>query len=177
MAPNWNNIVQNQYWFSETFWRNLRLFLYECCSMWKLFSIFVLSRKRQTYRKCFRTVLIWKCGNFQRIKDNERHSFLVSIWQGVFLCAYIPYLASVGYCIFVYLIRVRHNLQIDKRNRLHTFFFVNRLNWRLSARNLIVWWKTAGSVKTAEIPCRTDWPYVRNTDSDWLKADSMNCRG
>ena len=67
-----------------------------------------------------------KMWQFSVAKDNEQHSFLVSIWQGVFLCACIPYLSGVGYCI-VYLIRVRHNLPFDKRNRLHAFFFVNRL--------------------------------------------------
>ena len=42
---------------------------------------------------------------FKRIKDNEQHSY-----------------SSVGYCI-VYLIRVRHNLQIDRRNNLTLSLF------------------------------------------------------
>jgi len=50
---------------TRDFWHDLRLFLHECCLMWKLFSTFVLSRMRQTYGKCFRLVLIWKCGSFQ----------------------------------------------------------------------------------------------------------------
>ena len=39
-------------------------------------------------------------------------------------CVLVPHIySSVGYCV-VYLIRVCHNLQIDKRNQLHTFFAV-----------------------------------------------------
>ena len=121
IAPNWNNIVQCQYWFSGTFWRNLQLFLYECCSMWKLFSIFVLSRKRQTYRKCFRTVLQENVEVFN-VVGHEQHSFLVSIWQGVFSYTCIPYLSSVGYCV-VYYYRVIPQPSWDKRNQSHTFFF------------------------------------------------------
>ena len=55
---------------------------------------------------------------FKRIKDNEQHSFLFRLCgQGG------PHIySSVGYCI-VYLIRVRHNLQIDRRNNLTLSLF------------------------------------------------------
>ena len=35
-------------------------------------------------------------------------------------CPILHIYSSVGYCI-VYSLRVRHNLQLDRRNRLHTF--------------------------------------------------------
>ena len=39
-------------------------------------------------------------------------------------CVSVPHIySSVGYCV-VYLIRVCHNLHVDKRNQLHTFLFV-----------------------------------------------------
>ena len=61
---------------------------------------------------------------FSIAKDNERHSFLVSIWQGVFSTP-IPHIYQVwGIVSSFILLWVRHNLQIDKRNRLHTFFYI-----------------------------------------------------
>lgn len=48
-----------------------------------------------------------------------------SDYEDCTFCAHTPYIcSSVGYCI-VYSLRVRHNLQLDRRNRLHTFFLKN----------------------------------------------------
>ena len=59
---------------------------------------------------------------FKRIKDNEQHSFLFRLCGQEVLYPVIPHIySSVGYCI-VYLIRVRHNLQIDRRNNLTLSF-------------------------------------------------------
>ena len=62
---------------------------------------------------------------FKRIKDNEQHSFLFRLCGKGLLYPAIPHIySSVGYCI-VYLIRVRHNLQIDRRNNLTLSFCAN----------------------------------------------------
>ena len=62
---------------------------------------------------------------FKRIKDNEQHSFLFRLCGQEVLYPVIPHIySSVGYCI-VYLIRVRHNLQIDRRNNLTLSFCTN----------------------------------------------------
>ena len=62
---------------------------------------------------------------FKRIKDNEQHSFLFRLCGKGLLYPAIPHIySSVGYCI-VYLIRVRHNLQIDRRNNLTLSFCTN----------------------------------------------------
>ena len=62
---------------------------------------------------------------FKRIKDNEQHSFLFRLCGQEVLYPGIPHIySSVGYCI-VYLIRVRHNLQIDRRNSLTLSFCTN----------------------------------------------------
>ena len=62
---------------------------------------------------------------FKRIKDNEQHSFLFRLCGKGFVCPAIPHIySSVGYCI-VYLIRVSHNLQIDRRNNLTLSFCTN----------------------------------------------------
>lgn len=65
----------------------------------------------------------WKMWQFSTESGttNSTH-FLLAYGKGTIPCVCTPYLSSVGYCI-VYLIRVRHNLPFDKRNRLHTFFF------------------------------------------------------
>ena len=60
---------------------------------------------------------------FKRIMDNEQHSFLFRLCGQEVLYPVIPHIySSVGYCI-VYLIRVRHNLQIDRRNNLTLSLF------------------------------------------------------
>ena len=62
---------------------------------------------------------------FKRIKDNEQHSFLFRLCGQEVLYPVIPHIySSVGYCI-VYLIRVRHNLQIDRRNNLTLSFYTD----------------------------------------------------
>ena len=62
---------------------------------------------------------------FKRIKDNEQHSFLFRLCGQEVLYPVIPHIySSVGYCI-VYLIQVRHNLQIDRRNNLTLSFCTN----------------------------------------------------
>ena len=110
--------------WNQIFSKFIQQYLLECLFvLWKYFSIFVLSSDWQTYRKCFRTVLNWKCGNFPWREDNERHSFLVWIMDRAHsACPILHIYSSVGYCI-VYSLRVRHNLQLDRRNRLHTFLF------------------------------------------------------
>ena len=60
---------------------------------------------------------------FKRIKDNEQHSFLFRLCGQEVMYPGIPHIySSVGYCI-VYLIRVRHNLQIGRRNNLTLSLF------------------------------------------------------
>ena len=69
-------------------WRNLHNKAPMGVVNYEIFFTFVLSRKRQTYRKCFRTCPNLKMWQFSIAKDNEQHSFLVSIWQGALLCTY-----------------------------------------------------------------------------------------
>ena len=97
-------------------------------------DVFRNNPEDNTYRKCFRTVRIHiesvfalseseNVAVFKRIKDNEQHSFLFRLCGQEVMYPGIPHIySSVGYCI-VYLIRVRHNLQIDRRNNLTLSLF------------------------------------------------------
>lgn len=100
-----------------------------------LFANYFLSLQRlvqqctwQTYWKCFRTVLSGKCGSFS-ITTGQRTALISCLDYGKnAFCVSIPHIySSVGYGSSFILLWVCHNLLINKRNRLHAFFFVNRL--------------------------------------------------
>ena len=60
---------------------------------------------------------------FYESRTNEQHSFLFRLCGKGFLCPATPHIySSVGYCI-VYLIRVSHNLLLDRRNNLTLSLF------------------------------------------------------
>ena len=81
------------------------------------------------YRKCFRTVLKWKCGSFQYKRTTNNAHFLFSYVATHTLCVYlILFKCGVYYRLFLY--RSFHNLHFSKRNQLHTFFFVNNPPYR-----------------------------------------------
>ncbi len=68
--------------------------------------IFVVLRasegSRRTYGKCFRIVLLRKCGSFQKRRDRRTNThFLFSIWTGSALgVPLLPHIyTGVGYCI------------------------------------------------------------------------------
>ena len=52
--------------------------------------------------------------------------------------AYIPYLSSVGLLRRLFSLRSFHNLQLDKRNRLHTFFLQTRLHGVTDGKNKLL---------------------------------------
>ena len=67
----------------------------------KIIFYFCLVAQAADIQKVFSQVLQENVEVFN-VVGHEQHSFLVSIWQGVFSCAYIPYLSSVGYCVVYY---------------------------------------------------------------------------
>ena len=61
---------------------------------------------------------------FNESRTTNSTHFLFRLWQRDTFSVPIPHIySSVGYCV-VYLIRVCHNLHVDKRNQLHTFFLL-----------------------------------------------------
>ena len=69
-----------------------------------------------------------KMWQFSVAKDNETALISCLDYGKNAFCVSIPHIySSVGYGSSFILLWVCHNLLINKRNRLHAFFFVNRL--------------------------------------------------
>ena len=81
----------------------------------------------QTYWKCFRTVLVRKCGSFNEERTHGQHSFLCRLMSRrsnvCFLFDVSIQVWGIGCRLFS--LRLYHSLLADKRNRLHTFFLYN----------------------------------------------------
>lgn len=93
--------------------------------MWDLFPIFTVAECQKHEadifnESVFALSLIENVAIFYEERTtNSTHSLFS--YASSTICTCIPYYSSVGYCI-VYSLQVRHNLQLDRRNQLHTFF-------------------------------------------------------
>ena len=85
-----------------------------------------MSGNRHLHRKCFRTVLVRKCGNFRRREDDERH-FIACLDHavGTIRGAHTPYLSECGVLRRLFLLGSFHNLQLDRRNGSTLSFLCN----------------------------------------------------
>lgn len=98
----------------------------ECLFVRELFSIFITSCAEMYLADILK--VFSHCPNLKMwqfsTNQGQRTALISCLDYGRnAFCVSIPHIyPSVGYCV-VYLIRVCHNLQIDKRNQLHTFFF------------------------------------------------------
>ena len=108
-------------------------------------DVFRNNPEDNTYRKCLHIESVFALSEsenvavFKRIKDNEQHSFLFRLCGKGILYPAIPHIySSVGYCI-VYLIRVSHNLLLDKRNNLTLSLFYIDSTMGLSRAKFKLW--------------------------------------
>ena len=96
--------------------------------------IFVVLRasegSRRTYGKCFRIVLLRKCGSFQKRRDRRTNThFLFSIWTGSALGApLLPHIyTGVGYCIVYFRLGSTTTfLEVNEIDSTLSFFYTPR---------------------------------------------------
>ena len=98
----------------------------ECLFVRELFPIFTMSCAAMYLAdilKVFSHCPYMKMWKFSKEKGwtNSTH-FLFRLWQERVLRVHTPYLFKCGVLRRLFSLRSFHNLHVDKRNQLHTFF-------------------------------------------------------
>ena len=100
----------------------------ECCPFEKLLrhlSCQAVMPSCITYcESVFRKSLIENVVVFLTNGRTEQHSLRVDSWDRYILYLDTPYLFECGVLCRLFLVRSFHNLHVDKRSQLHTFFII-----------------------------------------------------
>lgn len=128
-SPNWNNKVLFQGLFGlqekivlRKFAPNFYMSAVQCENYFLLLSRRVTGRHIESV---FTLSLIENVAIFNEERAMDNTHFLYRYSSGIFFAWKWSYLFKCGVIVSSISLRVRHNLQLDRRNRLHTFSFLH----------------------------------------------------